>query len=283
MSDTVIVNRKKPGIVGLLACSMLFATNFVAEAQQPAKMPRIGFITVAGSPQKPGILNEAFRQGLRELGYVEGKNIQIEYRYTAGEPERVPESVAELVQLKVDALVINSSTAVRVAQQATKTIPIIMLTSSDAVEIESLARPGGNITGLTNFSDELTGKRLELLKETVPKLSRVGVLAGARTLKTNEAVARALKIAFVALKVSGPEPDIEGVFRAATKAQVNGLVIIGYSLINTYKDQIVELAIKNRLPSIFAVSTWVESGGLMSYSPSDTEPFRRAATYVDKI
>ena len=156
MSDTVIVNRKKPGIVGLLACSMLFATNFVAEAQQPAKMPRIGFITVAGNPKNPGILNEAFLQGLRELGYIEGKNIRIEYRYTAGEPERVPESVAELVQLKVDALVINSSTAVRVAQQATKTIPIIMLTSSDAVEagmIESLARPGGNITGLTNFSD----------------------------------------------------------------------------------------------------------------------------------
>ena len=255
-------------------------------AQQPAKMPRIGFITVAGNPKNPGVLNEAFRQGLRELGYVEGKNIQIEYRYAAGEAERVPEFVAELVQLKVDALVSNSSAATRVAQQTTKTIPIIMLASFDPVElgvVESLARPGGNITGLTKFSDELTGKRLELLKETVPKLSRVGVLAGVRASKTTEALARTLNIAFVALKVSGPKPDIEGVFQAATTAQVNGLVIIGYSLINPHRKQIVELAIRNQLPSMFAVSTWVEAGGLMSYSPSDTEPFRRAATYVDKI
>jgi putative tryptophan/tyrosine transport system substrate-binding protein len=260
--------------------------SFSAEAQQTAKMPRIGFVTVAGTPNKPGVLNEAFRQGLRELGYVEGKNVRIEYRYTTEEPERVPESVAELVELKVDALVINSSAAMRIAQQATKTIPIIMLTSSDPVEagiIRSLARPGGNITGLTKFSDELTGKRLELLKETVPKLSRVGVLAGARALKTTEGLARTLKIGFVALKVSGPKPDIEGVFQAATSAQVNGMVVIGHSLINPFKNQIVELAIKNGLPSIFAVSTWVEAGGLMSYSPSDTEPFRRAATYVDKI
>jgi putative ABC transport system substrate-binding protein len=286
VSHAVTRNRKKAGIVGLLACSILLATNFVAEAQQPAKMPRIGFITVAGSPKNPGVLNEAFRQGLHELGYIEGKNIQIEYRYSAGEPERLPESVTELIKLKVDALVINSSAAIRVAQQATKTIPIIMLTSSDPVEagtIGSLARPGGNITGVTKFSDELTGKRLELLKETVPKLSRVGVLAGVRASKTTEALARTLNIAFVALKVSGPKPDIEGVFRAATNAQVNGLVIIGYSLINPHRNQIVELAIKNQLPSMFAVSTWVESGGLMSYSPSDTEPFRRAATYVDKI
>ena len=255
-------------------------------AQQPAKMPRIGFITVAGNPKNPGVLNEAFRQGLRELGYVEGKNIQIEYRYAAGEAERVPEFVAELVQLKVDALVSNSSAATRVAQQTTKTIPIIMLASFDPVElgvVESLARPGGNITGLTKFSDELTGKRLELLKETVPKLSRVGVLAGVRASKTTEALARTLKIAFIALKVSGPKPDIEGVFQAATTAQVNGLVIIGYSLINPHRKQIVKLAIRNQLPSMFAVSTWVEAGGLMSYSPSDTEPFRRAATYVDKI
>jgi putative ABC transport system substrate-binding protein len=155
VSHAITANRKKPGIVGLLACSMLLATNFFAEAQQPAKMPRIGFITVAGSAKNSGVLNETFRQGLRELGYVEGKNIRIEYRYTAGEGERVPEFVAELVQLKVDAFVINSSAAIRVAQQATKTIPIIMLTSSDPVEagmIESLAWPGGNITGLTKFS-----------------------------------------------------------------------------------------------------------------------------------
>jgi len=212
--------------------------SFSAEAQQTAKMPRIGFVTVAGTPNKPGVLNEAFRQGLRELGYVEGKNVRIEYRYTTEEPERVPESVAELVELKVDALVINSSAAMRIAQQATKTIPIIMLTSSDPVEagiIRSLARPGGNITGLTKFSDELTGKRLELLKETVPKLSRVGVLAGARALKTTEGLARTLKIGFVALKVSGPKPDIEGVFQAATSAQVNGMVVIGHSLINPFK------------------------------------------------
>jgi putative tryptophan/tyrosine transport system substrate-binding protein len=257
-----------------------------AEAQQTAKIPRIGFISVSGNPKNPGFLLDAFRHGLRDLGYIEGKNILVEYRYAAVEPERAPDFVAELIQLNVDVLVSSSAAATRVAQQATKTIPIIMLASFDPVEagaVVSLAHPGGNITGITRFNDELTGKRLELLKEAVPKLSRIGVLAGAGASKTNEAAARELRIPFVALKVSGPKPDIDGVFQAATNAQVNGLVIIGNSLINPYRNQIVELANKNRLPSMFAVAAWVESGGLMSYSPSDTEPFRRAATYVDKI
>ena len=161
-----------------------------------------------------------------------------------------------------------------------------MLASFDPIEtgmVESLARPGGNITGLTRFSEELAGKRLELFKEAYPKLSRLGILAGAGALKTYEAAARDLKIAFIPLKVSGPEPDIEGAFQTATNAQVNGLIIIGYNLINPYRTQILALAAKNHLPSMFAVNGWVEAGGLMSYSPSDGYTFRRAATYVDKI
>ena len=269
-------------------CAMLFALGFPAQAQQPSKIPRIGFVSVSGDPTNPGRYVEAFRQGLRDLGYNEGKNIFVEYRYPGEEADRVPGFVAELVQLKVDVLVSSSTGAIRAAKQATKTIPIVMVASFDPVEIgmvESLARPGGNITGLTRLTRELSGKRLELFKEAVPGISRVGVLAaqGFTSLRDYEPAARALKISLQYLEVSGPNPDLEGAFQAAAKGRVNGLITAGSRQINPYRKQIVELATKNRLPSMFEVSSWVETGGLVSYSADDLANFRRAAYYVDKI
>ena len=266
----------------------LIASTHLSQAQQPAKVPRIGFVSVSGDPNNPGPLVETFRRGLRDLGYTEGKNILIEYRYAAAEPDRVPAFVAELVQLRVDVLVSSSSAAIRAAKQATKTIPIVMVVSFDPVEtgvVDSLAHPGGNITGLTRLTRELSGKRLELFKEAVPRISRVGVLAaqGNTSFKNYEAAARALKIPIQSLEVHGPNPDLDNVFQAAAKGRVNALIIAGSSQINRYRKQIVELAIKKRLPSMYEVSSWVEVGGLMSYSSSDAENFRRAAVFVDKI
>src|SRR4030095_7607276 len=250
-----------------------------ALAQQPPKMPRIGLVPVSGSPKTPGLLVEACRRGLRELGYVEGKNILIEYRYPGENPDRVPGFVAELVQLKVDVLVSSSTGALRAAKQATKTIPIVMVASFDPVEfgmIESLARPGGNITGLTRLTHGLSGKRLELFKEAVPGISRVGLLAarGFFGLKDYEPTARALKLELQFLEVQGPTHDIDGAFREAAKGRVNALITSGSRQINRYRKQIVDLAIKSRLPSMFEVSVWVEGGGLLSYSADETASLR---------
>jgi putative tryptophan/tyrosine transport system substrate-binding protein len=271
----------------LFAAAILTALH-PAIAQQPPKMPQIGFVTVSGDPNKPGLLVEAFRRGLHDLGYVEGKNIRVEYRYPGGEPDRVSGSVAELVQLKVDVLVSSSTGALRAAKQATKSIPIVMVASFDPVEmgmVESLARPGGNITGLSRLTRELSGKRLELFKEAVPGISRVGVLAarGFGGLKDYEPAAHELKMPLQYLEVQGPNPDLEGAFQAAAKGRVNALITAASSQINRHRKQIVELATKNRLPSMFEVSVWVEAGGLLSYSADDAASFRRAAYYVDKI
>ena len=278
----------KKTITVLSLCAMLFALGSPAEAQQLKKIPRIGYVSVSGSPNNPGVLVEAFRQGLRDLGYDEGKNIVVEYRWAAVEPERVSAFVAELVQLKVDVLVSSSAAALQAAKQATPTIPIVMVASFDPVEagmVESLAHPGGNITGVVRFAQELSGKRLELFKEAVPKISRVGVLAaqGASALKQYEAAARAQKIAFEFLEVRGPNPDLEGLFQAAIKGRVNALITRGNFQINRYQKQIAELALKNRLPSMFEASGWVQIGGLLSYSSDEVGNFKRAATYVDKI
>ena len=259
-----------------------------ALAQQSTKIPRIGFVPVSGDPNTPGLLVEAFRGGLHELGYVEGKNILVEYRYPGEEPDRVSGSVAELVQLKVDVLVSSSTGAIRAVKQATKTIPIVIVTSIDPVEtgiVESLARPGGNITGLTRLTRELSGKRLELFKEAVPGISRVGVLAarGFTGLKDYEPTARVLKIPLQYLEVQGPNPDLEGAFQAAAKGRANALVAILNPLLNRYQKQIADLAIKNRLPSMFESNYYVEAGGLVSYSGNDAEQYKRAAYYVDKI
>ena len=272
---------------------LLLALSFPARAQQPNKVPRIGFVTGSGDPNKPGALVEAFQQGLRDLGYVEGKNILVEYRYIEGKRDRISGLVAELVQLKVDVFVSPTQSVILAAKQATRTIPIVMAINGNPVTlglVDSLARPGGNITGLTSLNRELSGKRLELFNEVVPRISRVGILTDATSttgsstgLEEYEAAARAIKMPLQSLKVRGPSPDLEDVFRAAVKARVSALISVRAGVLLPYTKTIADLTIKNRLPLMFEGSGLVEAGGLMSYSPNDTEFYRRAATYVDKI
>ena len=216
----------------------------------------------------------------------------IEYRGAEGKQDRIPSLVAELVQLKVDVLVITSLPAIRAARQATKTIPVVMVTTVDPVAtglVDSLARPGGNITGLTRLTRELSGKRLELFKEAVPGISRVGVLwepdipAPAMSLKEYEAAAPVLKVALQSLEVRGPNPDLESAFQALAKARADALLTIFGPVLGRHTKRVAELAVNNRLPSMHDGSDWVEAGGLMSYSAKEADNFRRAALYVDKI
>ena len=280
--------RKK--ILCLVLSALLDALSFPAEAQQPKKVPRIGYASSIGDPKTPGRQVEAFRQGLRELGYIEGKNIVVEYRYAEGVSARERSQTTELVQLKVDVLVLGALPAIREAMQATKTIPIVMVTTQDPVatgRVDSLARPGGNITGLTRLTRELSGKRLELLKEAVPKISRVGVLWNAAGsgigVGEYEAAARALKIELQSLGVRDPNPDFDAAFQAAAKARANALITITNVLASRYQKRIAELAIKNRLPSMCERNDYLEAGCLMSYSSNEAEIYRRAAWYVDRI
>ena len=272
-------------------CALLFALGLSAEAQK-SKIPRVGYISGTGSESNPGPYVEALRQGLRDLGYVDGKNIAIEYRGAEGKLERVPSLVTELVRLEVDVLVVPIRPAILAAKQATKTIPIVMVTGGDPVAtglIDSLARPGGNVIGVSTLNRELIGKRLELLTEVIPNLSRVGVLqnqdepAALDTLKEHETEARALKIQVQSLQVSGQNPDVEGAFRVAVKKGVNALITVTSAPLFLQRKRIADLSIKNRLPSMYQGRDWIEAGGLMSYSTSDLEAFRRAAYYVDKI
>ena len=229
-------------------------------------------------PSIPGPNVEAFRQGLKDLGYVEGKNILIEFRYAEGKPDRVPSLVAELVQLKVDVLVSGDAPAIRIAKHATKTIPIVMVINQDPVAtglVDSLARPGGNITGISRLTRELSGKRLELLTEVVPQLSRVGILWAATSegskisFQEYQAAARGLKIQLQSLEVRGPEPDLGGAFQSAVKGRASALITIGNTLLNRHRKQIADYAIKHRLPSMYESSLWIEPGGLISYSSSE--------------
>jgi putative ABC transport system substrate-binding protein len=278
-------------VICLTLCAMLFALCGSALAQQQAKIPRIGYVSSIGDPNNPGPQVEAFRQGLRDLGYVEGKSILIEYRYLEGKPDHLPNLVAELVQLKVDVFVSSVDSAIRAAKQATKMIPIVMVITGDPVAtglVETLARPGGNVTGVTQLTRDLSGKRLELLTEVVPGVSRVGVLwstsTGQRTVFQNyEVAARALKIQLHSLEVHSPNPDLERAFREGVKGRVTALVTIRNILLNRYPKRIADLAIKNRLPLMFEGSDFVEIGGLVSYSANSAENYRRAAAYVDKI
>jgi putative tryptophan/tyrosine transport system substrate-binding protein len=273
----------------VLAASVLIYLHS-AEAQQPKKVSRIGYLSATPNP---GPQVEAFRRGLGELGYIEGKDIQIEYRHIEGKVDRIPTLVAELMKLNVDVFVSPMPPAIRAAKQATKTIPIIMVIPTDPVAnglVDSLAHPGGNVTGLTRLTRELSGKRLELLKEIIPRISRVGVLWDAANdpglataFKEHEAPARALQIQLQSLEVRGPNPDLEGVFLDAAKGRVNALIATMTPLLVPYPKRISDLAIKNRLPLMFERSEFVEAGGLMSYSANDAETFRRAAWYVDKI
>ena len=272
--------------------AMLFALCSSAEAQQIGKIPRIGYVRVVGVPSIPGPNVEAFRQGLKDLGYVEGKNILIEFRYAEGKRDRVPSLVAELVQLKVDVLISGDDPTLRAAKQATKTIPIVMVINQDPVAtglVDSLARPGGNITGISRLTRELNGKRLELLTEVVPGMARVGILWDASSeganisFKEYQAAARALRVQLQSLELRGPDPDLDGAFQSAVKGRASALVVVGGALLNGRRKQIANYAIKHRLPSMYDSSLWIEPGGLISYSTNDAESYRRAAWMVDKI
>jgi ABC-type uncharacterized transport system substrate-binding protein len=281
---------KKAAVPSILVVVVLLALGVTTEAQQPGKVPRIGFLSnlVSPSPTTPDLVAEVFRQGLRDLGYIEAKNIVVEYRYSEGMADRLPGLAAELVQLKVDVLVSASLQGIRAAKQATKTIPIVIVTTADPVAaglVDSLARPGGNITGLTRLTRDLSGKRLELLKEVIPRVSRLGVLSGegADSFQYYEPATRALKIEFLSLEVRSPNSDFEGAFQTAAKGRVSAIIIpAGFRTINHQK-WIADLSIKNRIPSMCERSDYVEAGCLMSYSADEAETYRRAATYVDKI
>ncbi|OGQ78534.1 MAG: hypothetical protein A3F90_03815 [Deltaproteobacteria bacterium RIFCSPLOWO2_12_FULL_60_19] len=260
-------------------------------AQQPTKIPRIGYLTASSlSAQSARI--EAFRQGLRELGYVEGKNIVIEFRYAEGKFDRLPELAAELVRLKVDVIVTAGPIVTRAAKEATLTIPIVMAQDADPVGsgfVASLARPGGNITGLATLAPEISGKQLELLKEIVPKLSRVAVFGtstrpgNAQALRETELAAGAFGVKLQYLDVLSPK-DIETAFRAAGKGRAHAVLMnVSGGIALSQRTEIAELAVKSRLPAIYVAPEFVEAGGLMTYGVSLTDLFRRAATYVDKI
>lgn len=268
----------------------LLASAHIAKAQQAEKVYRIGFLRT-GEPPKSYI--EIFRQDLKELGYVEGKNVAFEYRWAGGKADRLPGLAAELARLKVDIIVTEGTPPVLAARKATSAIPIVMASSGDPVGaglISSLARPGGNITGLSSITADLGGKTLELLKEIVPRLTHVAILRPADNplvdifLKNTETPAQALGLKLIPLRFRGPD-DFESLFRSATKEGANGLLVLGTPIISSaHRKRIVELAAKSRLPAVYTTRAWVDdSGGLMSYGADRIDMYRRAAHYVDKI
>ncbi len=277
-------------IVVFVLAALILASVYLAEAQQPKKVPRIGFLS-ATSPAALSARVEAFRQGLRELGYVEGKNIVIEYRYAEGKLDRLSELAAELVRLKVDVIVTGGPQATRPAKEATATIPIVMGFDNDPVGsgfVASLARPGGNITGLSTLAPEISGKQLELLKEIVPRLSHVAVLGTstlpgyAQILKEMELAAVALGVQLQYLNVPGAK-DFETAFQEARKRRADAVLVLPSPVLESHRAQVADLAAKSRVPAIYWSPEFVEAGGLMTYGVSLTDLFRRAATYVDKI
>ena len=278
-------------VMHLALCAMLFAPCYSALPPQPTKLPRIGYLRGSTPPAESARL-EAFRQGLRELGYVEGKNIVIDLRYAEGKLDRLPALAAELVRLKVDIIVTAGPLPTRAAKEATTTIPIVMTNDPDPVGtgfVASLARPGGNITGLSTLTPELSGKRLELLKETIPRLSRVAIFGTstrpehAQVLSEVELAAGTLKVKLQYLDVLDPK-DIETAFRAASKGLAEAVLMMAAGPIaNAHRTQILALAVKHRLPVMYIGRAFVEAGGLIAYGISTTDLERRAATYVDKI
>ena len=284
---------KKAGLSSILIVVVLLALGAKAEAQQPKKVPRIGYLS-SFDPATESTRSEAIRLALRELGYIEGQNIAIEYRYAEGKRDRFPELAAELVRLKVDIIVVAGGTGqVRAAKNATKTIPIVMFgTGSDPVEtglVESLARPGGNVTGITILNRELGGKRLELLKEAVPKLARVAVLydpVPGSVIELKEVlpvVARALQLTIQPWEIRGTD-DFDRVFAAMGKQRPDGLNVSSAGLVmNANRKRIVGFALKSRLPSMYSLREFVDAGGLMSYGADIADSYRRVAYYVDRI
>ncbi len=284
---------------GLTLSAMLFALCLSAEAQQTKSVPRIGYLSPDLHPsdsRAPLPRNlEAFRQGLRELGYIEGKNIFIEYRYADGRFERLPALAEELVRLKVDIIVAETNRSARAAKKVTTTIPIVMASGPDPIGsglVASLARPGGNVTGLTSYTAELLGKRLELLKEVVPKVSRFAFLNDADSVASRsvfkdegKVAAEALGVKLHLIEVKAPNPDLEGAFRVIVKERIGALITSPSPLITVtlHRKRILELLEQNRMPAIHSSLAWMDDGGLMYYGANVPDLFRRAATYVDKI
>ena len=281
------MNRK---ICFLALCAFLLALTFPVDAQQSTTIPRIGFLA---TPYHSFISDryDAFLHGLRELGYIEGKNIAIERRSAEGKVDRLPDLAAELLRLKVDIIVTGGPGSTRSAKEATAMIPIVMAQDFDPVGtgfVTSLARPGGNITGLSTLSPEISGKQLELLKEIVPRLSRVAILGNstipgnAQSLREMELAAGALGVQLQYLDVPGPK-DIETAFRTASSGRAEAVLALGSSVLLLQRTQVVELMGKNRLPAIYSQREFLDAGGLMIYGPNFADLWRHAATYVDKI
>jgi putative ABC transport system substrate-binding protein len=280
----------KGRILVLAVGILILASSHLGRAQQPVS--RKGFIFSSGAPGAPSPLFDAFRQGLRALGNVEGKNILIERRYAEGRLDRMPPFVREFVQQKVDVIVGVNNVVIRAAREATKTIPIVMISSVDPVVagyVESFARPGGNITGLTTVSRDLSAKRVELLKEVLPKMSRVAILwdmdgpGPAVAFQEYQAAARGFKLQLRSLEVRGPHPDFAGAFEAAKTARADALIIVGNPLMAQHAKEIFKLTAKHRLPSMTEESQYVNAGSLISYGANRADLVRYTATYVDRI
>ena len=267
------------------SCALLLALSLPVQAQ--SKIPRVGIIFIGGRDQ-PHL--EAFKQGLRERGYVEGKNIVLEYRYAEGKFDRVPALVDELVRMKVDIIVTTSSISARAARKATKTIPIVMTTGSPVEQglAESLAKPGGNVTGLTVMAVELTGKRLEILKETLPKMTRAAALwapgqtEAVKGFKETQEAARGFSLRLQSVELHNAQ-ELEKVFAEISKGRADALVVVLDPLVTLHSKRIVDLALKHHLPGMYPTRQFAEEGGLMAYGPLIADLYRRAAMYVDKI
>jgi putative ABC transport system substrate-binding protein len=277
------------GLIPFALTSLLFAFESV-DAQQTSRIPRIGYLGAVPLSSSQG-RKEAFRQGLHDLGYTEGKNILIEWRSSDGKVERLGAIADELVGLKVNIIVTSAPIATRHAMAVTKTIPIVMANDADPVGtgvVESLSRPGGNVTGLSTLSPEISGKQLELMREIIPRLARVALVATStlpvhrQMLKETELAARVFGIKLQFLDVSSAG-DIEHAFRAASDGRADALLVRGGPVLNSHRKQIVDLALKNRLPAMHTTVAFVEDGGLLTYTVSQNDLSRRAATYVHKI
>ena len=281
----------KKKVIDLFLVVTLLALSFPVEAQQPAKIPRIGFLaTDSASDPLSALRLDAFRKGLRELAYVEGKNINIEYRYAEGRFERLPALVEELVHLKIDVLLASSATVARAAKKSNLTIPIVVANIGDLSElVASLARPGGNVTGLTHNSPELLGKRLELLKEVVPKVSSFAFLNGtdapaAKSMfEEAQVAAKALAVKVQYVEVETQNPNIEGAFQTIIKGRIGALITEAAPALNFNRKKILTLLERNHLPAMHSEQEWTNVGGLMSYGANRIDSYRRAAVYVDKI
>jgi putative tryptophan/tyrosine transport system substrate-binding protein len=279
-------------VVCFVLGAMLLALSVSAEAQQPTgNVPRIGFLTTASASDPQTTLRlDAFRQGLRDLGYVEGKTVNIDYRYADGKPERLPQLAEELIHLKINILLASNATVARAAKKSNVTIPIVAANMGELSGlVDSLARPGGNVTGLTHISIELLGKRLELLKEALPKVSRFVFLDDAnskgyqRVAKETQGAAKALGVQLQVVEVKAANSDIEGVFQTMVEERIGAFIVESTPRILFQRKKILRLAEQNRLPAMHSEEEWVNAGGLMSYGANRNDPYRRVATYVDKI